>query len=97
MLYGGRVVERGATIVTFSRPQHPYTRGLVAAIPSRRHRRKQPLPVMTAGPPSPNGCPFRHRCSFADDVCTTVPPLREVAGREVACHHAERIPEIGAA
>jgi oligopeptide/dipeptide ABC transporter ATP-binding protein len=97
VLYGGRVVERGATAVTFSDPQHPYTRGLVAAIPTKRHQRKQPLPVMTAGRSAAEGCPFRFRCAFADDVCTTVPPLRSVAGRDVACHHVERIPTIGAA
>jgi len=93
VLYGSRVVERGSAVSTFDDPQHPYTRGLVAAVPSRHHPRKQPIPVMRPGPAAPTGCPFRHRCPAADDICTTVPPLRPVAGRDVACHHAERIAE----
>ena len=44
VLYGGRVVEHGATAVTFSRPQHPYTRGLVAAIPSGATGANKPSP-----------------------------------------------------
>jgi peptide/nickel transport system ATP-binding protein len=52
---------------------------------------------MTAGRVAPDGCPFRFRCAFADEVCTVVPPLRAVAGRDAACHHAERIPATGAA
>lgn len=97
VLYGGRVVERGPTARTFNDPRHPYTRGLVASVPTRRHVRQQPLPVMAAGSPSPRGCPFRHRCALADEVCLTVPPLRPVAGRDVACHHAEQMPESGVA
>ena len=96
VLYGGRVVERGGTAVTFSHPQHPYTRGLVAAIPTRRHARKQPLPVMTAG---------RRRRTGARSASAAPSPTRHVRGAaaarlpvgDVACHHAERIPSIGAA
>lgn len=91
VLYGSRVVERGATAATFGDPQHPYTRGLVAAVPTRHRPRKQPIPVMRAGSIAPTGCPFRHRCPAADAVCATVPALRPFAGRDVACHHIERI------
>lgn len=92
VLYGGHVVERGSTELTFSTPRHPYTRGLVDAIPGRRHPRQQPLPVMPAGEPSVSGCVFRSRCSYATEICTSIPRLRPVAGRDVACHLAEHIP-----
>lgn len=93
VLYGGRVVERGLTARTFDDPQHPYTRGLVAAVPTRRYPRKQAIPVMRPGPSAVTGCPFRHRCDAADELCETTPKLRPVEGRDVACHHAERIAE----
>ncbi len=89
VLYAGRVAERGSTASLLRAPRHPYTRDLLAATPSLRGPRKVPLQVGRAGEAQTAGCPYAGRCRFAIDVCrTTVPPLREVDGAQVACHRA---------
>ena len=81
VMYAGEVVEQGSVDVIFSRPQHPYTWGLLGSLP-RLDAAVERL-VQTAGqPPSllrpPNGCRFNPRCPYAMNVCrTTHPELRE--------------------
>lgn len=90
VLYGGRAAEAGPTSTLYERPLHPYTRGLLAAIPTLDGPRKQPLPVMKQGKVSGAGCGFCTRCEWAAEVCEhTVPALRPVGSAEVACHLAE--------
>ncbi|MFY0406765.1 ABC transporter ATP-binding protein [Solicola sp. PLA-1-18] len=96
VMYLGRVVERGRTEALFGDARHPYTQLLLAAAPRPRPReRTDRRAVAQAGElPSPlhrpPGCVFSSRCPLATERCTTeVPALREVAGREVACHYAE--------
>jgi peptide/nickel transport system ATP-binding protein len=93
VLYLGRVVEQGATSLLLSRPAHPYTRALRAAVPAL-HEELPPARTRAAAPPDPAdpppGCPFHPRCPMAVDRCRTeVPELRPVAGRLAACHRAE--------
>lgn len=96
VLYLGRTAEQGPADVVFQRPLHPYTRALLAAGPrlaSTPPRRRSP-PI--GEPPSPldppPGCAFHPRCPHATAVCATQRPLpRLVAGRLVACHHADVI------
>jgi oligopeptide/dipeptide ABC transporter ATP-binding protein len=93
VLYLGRVVEEGETRVLLSRPAHPYTRALRAAVPDL-HERLPAAQTRGAEPPDPAapppGCPFHPRCPLAVERCRTeVPHLRELAGRRVACHRAE--------
>jgi peptide/nickel transport system ATP-binding protein len=93
VLYLGRVVEEGETRVLLSRPAHPYTRALRAAVPDL-HARLPAAQTRGAEPPDPAapppGCPFHPRCPLAVERCRTeVPHLRELAGRRVACHRAE--------
>ena len=96
VMYLGRAVEIGPRQRIFSDPRHPYTRALLASTPrvdpkSRIGRivLKGEIPSPLAPPP---GCAFHTRCPHAKERCLAErPALREVAGRQVACHFAETI------
>ena len=86
VLYAGYVVETGRTADLFAAPLHPYTRGLMHAIP-RRSSRGQPLTAIRGTVPSNPGtlvgCPFESRCDYAFDRCRVErPPLIQPDGRE---------------
>lgn len=93
VMYAGTVVEDAAATTLFGQPCHPYTRGLLAAVPdlARPDHRAQPIPghiPNLLAPPS--GCRFHPRCPLAVDRCAQEKPaLREVESRRVACHRAE--------
>lgn len=95
VMYSGRIVEFGSVEQVFTRPAHPYTKGLMAATPERSgQRRAVPIPGHPPDPRSrPQGCDFNPRCPFATEEClVSVPALRGMgAGRSCACHHAERV------
>ena len=98
VMYSGRIVEFGSVEQVFTRPAHPYTKGLMAATPERSgQRRAVPIPGHPPDPRSrPQGCDFNPRCPFATDECTaSVPELRAIgSGRTAACHHAERVQSL---
>ena len=93
VMYAGRVVERVPTAALFSDPQHPYTVGLMAAVP-RIDAAVGRLATIPGTVPPPwikmPGCRFASRCPLADDRCRThEPPLRDVSsGHGVACWRA---------
>jgi oligopeptide/dipeptide ABC transporter ATP-binding protein len=93
VLYAGRVVETGTVFEVFARPQHPYTAGLLAALPSAQTRPGEPLHVIAGRVPDlvsrPAGCSFRERCTRARGICAERDPALErgVAGHLVACHN----------
>jgi len=99
VMYSGRTVETAPVGDFFRRPAHPYTRGLLAAVPRLDHDDR--LVSLPGAPPRPEsrpvGCAFADRCAFATAVCRAErPPLRPSAtGGEVACHLAPET--IGAA
>ncbi len=78
VLYGGQVMEEAPVDDLFASPQHPYTRGLLAAIPDPRLAGR-PLSPVRGSPPDmrnpPPGCPFAPRCPHAMRICATPPPL----------------------
>lgn len=88
VMYAGRCVEEGSVDAVFERPAHPYTRGLLGALPVvddlRPARSRDPLATMPGLPPDPvalpPGCAFYPRCPVrADPRCATeVPPLLDV-------------------
>jgi len=95
IMYLGRVVESAPAEEVFARPNHPYTRALLAEVP-RITGRKRAFSGITGEIPSPldppRGCHFHPRCQHAMPVCReVVPQLREVAPRHLsACHLNDR-------
>jgi len=93
VLYAGRVVETGTVREIFAAPQHPYTAGLLASLPSPRTRPGDPLHVIPGRVPDlvsrPEGCSFRERCARALAVCASRDPALapSPAGHLVACHN----------
>jgi dipeptide transport system ATP-binding protein len=96
VMYLGRPVEHGPKETIFAHPRHPYTRALMAATPRVNPVLRQDASPLRGELPSPlnppSGCHYHKRCPYMTDRCATeVPPLREVDGRRVACHYAERM------
>ena len=95
IMYAGQIVEEAPTVTLFESPYHPYTRGLLQAVPPLRGDLpgKRPIP---GAPPDlrhpPPGCRFHPRCPYADEMCRRVEPeLEDVGSRRVACHHWRRV------
>jgi peptide/nickel transport system ATP-binding protein/oligopeptide transport system ATP-binding protein len=101
VMYAGRVIEQGPMADVFSRPAHPYTAGLLAAVP-RISLDEQRLAVIPGHLPRPGeivqGCAFAPRCSRASQLCTVqVPQTREFeGGRSVACWFPQDVVETAA-
>tara|TARA_B100000676_G_scaffold113577_1_gene113179 strand:- start:10 stop:987 length:978 start_codon:yes stop_codon:yes gene_type:complete len=97
VMYAGRLAESADVVPLFGEPRHPYTRGLLTAIPRLEDEPKTLLPTIQGMVPTladmPPGCRFSNRCEYANDACTVVPPLEVSERRAVACHHWR---EIGA-
>jgi len=96
VMYGGRIVELASVGDIFSRPLHPYTRGLMACVPNILLDQKELL-AMPGSPPdlvdAPEGCPFAPRCPEAMDVCRIkTPTLASYGGPRAACWLYERNP-----
>lgn len=100
VMYSGRIVERGLVHDVFRSSRHPYTRGLLAALP-KLNSNGAPLVAIEGTPPSlrnrPPGCAFRPRCRQAASICSSeVPPLQRVGNVENACHLASNLSEDAA-
>jgi oligopeptide/dipeptide ABC transporter ATP-binding protein len=91
VMYAGNVVEAAPVGQVIGRPAHPYTRALLAAIPTRETKRGElhglpgTVPDLIHPPP---GCRFAPRCRRATAACATLPPLAGIGPHhDVACHH----------
>ena len=95
VMYGGHIVEQAPVDDLFERPLHPYTMGLLNAIPKLSGQGQGRLQSIEGMPPDlrrePDSCPFAPRCSFAIEKCSTaLPPLNEIfPGRVVRCWRSE--------
>ncbi len=102
VMYAGRIAEMGKTQDVFHNPLHPYTRGLLSAIPSRAHKRGElaaiegTVPELIDPPPA---CRFHTRCPYAQDICGRVDPVLEARSQvhPVACHAYASPQELGVA
>ena len=93
VMYAGNVVETADAAEIFEDPQHPYTRGLLKAIPRLDDPTDRVLVPINGLPPLPKDrpvyCPFQHRCRYRKNICQDLynPRLEEVSpGHFVACH-----------
>lgn len=91
VMYAGRIVEEGPTQEILHNPSHPYTRALIATIPTESERAGE-LTTISGAPPDASalieGCAFAERCPLAQDICRTVlpPTVRVASGHSAACH-----------
>lgn len=91
VMYAGQVVEQGTVFDIFDSPKHPYTRGLLASIPTLDNQPKAPLEIIPGMVPSlhelPKACRFANRCTFAEARCEIEAPPIEVlsSSHQVRC------------
>jgi peptide/nickel transport system ATP-binding protein len=101
VMYAGRIIEEGSAQEVFDAPRHPYTIGMLNAIPRSGLRKTDRalstipgnLPPIGANLPT---CVYVERCQLADETCRTEVPTRSMvsAGHRVWCHHLERLDEL---
>lgn len=95
VMYLGRIVETGDIKSVYQQPRHPYTRALLASVPTMDptvRNIEPPLNGELDASAASNGCAFRARCPFAIDRCASETPiLQQVGNQQAACHRAEEI------
>jgi peptide/nickel transport system ATP-binding protein len=94
VMYGGEIVEEAPVRELFARAHHPYTEGLLNAMPQVGHARERLATIPGTVPPPtawPKGCRFHDRCPYAWDRCATEhPPLYQIGTSHVSrCHLAD--------
>lgn len=106
VMYAGRIVEEAPVEQLFSRPQHPYTAGLMRSIPNLNDGPNVPLRPIEGNVPDalhfPAGCRFHPRCAYAFKPCTSKRPALETikasggqnTAQRSACFHTEANPEV---
>ncbi|WP_207063796.1 ABC transporter ATP-binding protein [Motiliproteus sp. SC1-56] len=100
VMYAGRVIEQGPTKEIINDAQHPYTQGLINALPQQTlpgQRLNQIPGSMPSLQNIPAGCAFNPRCEFVMDVCKqTLPGFTRSGGCQVACHMVREMKEKAA-
>ncbi|MAA64204.1 MAG: methionine ABC transporter ATP-binding protein [Alteromonadaceae bacterium] len=97
VMYAGRVIEQGPTKEIINDAQHPYTQGLINALPQMGEPGRRLFQIPGSMPSLnriPTGCPFNPRCQFANDHCREVMPEYVRSGNvDVACHEVAALIE----
>ena len=93
VMYGGRLMEQGATTTVLRSPRHLYTAGLLSSVPTLEGPLTRRLSAIEGTPPNPvflpPGCPFAPRCQHAQSACADEPVVaRTDVGTESACRRA---------
>jgi peptide/nickel transport system ATP-binding protein len=102
VMYAGRIVEQAPVASLFARPTHPYTRGLLGALPPLEGPRR-PLSAIPGGVPEPwampPGCAFAPRCQRRSAACDAAIPAaaRLAPDHQAACIHATDVPSLAEA
>ena len=97
VMYLGQIVEEADVESLFTRPLHPYTKGLMKSIPHMEGEKEEELYVINGSVPSlnnvPKGCRFAPRCLYADSTCHTNNPelLSDNQTQKVRCWHYKEI------
>src|SRR3546814_8113972 len=92
VMYAGRLVEEAPAAALFARPRHPYTRGLLAALPALDGPRQRLAAIPGSVPEPwnlPAGCAFAPRCAEADEACHHQPPPDVPVSRRSEEHTSE--------
>ena len=102
IMYGGKIVEQGPTREVFNNPCHPYTLGLIKAVPRLDKPRAEVLYTIEGEPPDmrfvpENSCAFANRCRYVSDDCRLKLPEPELVGDRhyCSCFHIEGIKDDG--
>jgi peptide/nickel transport system ATP-binding protein len=99
VMYGGSGMETGATDEVLRHARHPYTRGLLAALPHGRRKGERLAPIPGQVPPPQRiapGCAFHGRCPRGDEACRQMPPPVSLGATRARCFHPQdREPEPG--
>lgn len=96
-MYAGELVEYAPVRDLFYDPKHPYSVGLLNAVPPIVGEEFTPLAAIPGSTPNllriPPGCPFHPRCPYATEICSAQrPPLVDLGGTHfAACHHADQV------
>jgi len=96
VMYAAEIVEQADADALFSAPKHPYTSGLLRAVPRLDRAREVRLATIDGLPPDminpPSGCRFKERCPAAQEVCATTPTLVEVSAEHWSrCHRTHEM------
>jgi oligopeptide/dipeptide ABC transporter ATP-binding protein len=96
VMYAGRIIEQSPAADLFDTPQHPYTKGLLACVPTLQQDRHRLMAIPGSLPEParrPPGCHFAPRCTYRIEACrTAIPPLvMQREDRAVACIRADEL------